>query len=103
MANGKARMRILRSRRIPIPRSLRADDLTSRIGQSRGRGDGPQFLPLRQQVLQVEAQAAHVEVAVGAYRPGFARAVPAELDTVAVVVAQVERLADTVVAGAVEL
>src|SRR5581483_4563023 len=57
---------------------------------------------LRRETLEIEPPGAHAQMPVGRHRPQLARAVPIELDTVLIVVAQIERLADPVVAGAVE-
>ena len=57
---------------------------------------------LRQQSHQIEPVGEHRKVAVGRARPFLARPVPIQFDAVLVGVAQVKRLADSVVAGAVQ-
>src|SRR5665213_288508 len=58
--------------------------------------------PLLQQILQIEAMREHRERSVRCPRPLFFRPVPIKLDAVLVGIAQVKRLADAVVAGAVK-
>ena len=55
-----------------------------------------------EQVLQIKPLRGHGERAVGVARPFLLRAVAVELDAVPVRIAQIERLADAVVAGPVE-
>ena len=58
---------------------------------------------LREQVVEVERQGDHVDaVAVGGALPLLARAVGVELDAEAVGIAEVQRLGDAVVGGALE-
>ena len=59
-------------------------------------------LPLLQQRLDIQPLREHRELAVRPERPLLLRPVPIELDAVVVGIAQIERLADAVVAGAVE-
>ena len=71
-----------------------------RLGGHRG---GRLVERLREQVLQVERQRDHVHaVPVAGALPALARPVGVELDPEAVGVAQVERLGDAVVGGALE-
>ena len=60
-------------------------------------------VPLPQQIVQIEPLGEHRERAVGGARPLLLRPVPIELDAVLVGIAQIQRLADAVIAGAVEL
>src|SRR5262245_17971205 len=64
--------------------------------------DPAEALALGGQALRIEWQSAHVEVTVPRQGPLLARAVPIELDAVLIDVAQIERLSDAVIAGAVE-
>src|SRR5436190_13649877 len=58
---------------------------------------------LGDQVVEVERSGTHLDsLAVGRARPLLPRAVPVELDPVAVGVGEVESLADAVVGGALE-
>ena len=59
--------------------------------------------PLPQQFLQIQPFREHRERSVRRARPFFLRPVAVELDTVLVGIAQIERLADAVIAGAVKL
>ena len=67
------------------------------------RGDSPGAGRLGQERLHVERPRHHRDLAVRVARPFLAWAVAVELDAVSVRVAQVERLADAVVGGTVEL
>ena len=58
--------------------------------------------PFLQQPFEIEPARVHLDAAVGRLRPFLARAVPIEFDAVFVGVAQIQRLADAVVGGAVE-
>ena len=60
-------------------------------------------LPLPQQILEIQPLREHRQRAVRRARPFFLRPVPIEFDAVLVGIAQIKRLADAVVAGAVEL
>src|SRR6478735_3723926 len=70
------------------------------------RWSGPFYersrLALPQQIFQIEPLCEHRQRAVRVARPLLAGPVPIQFDAVLVGVAQVERLADAVVAGAVE-
>ena len=59
--------------------------------------------PLPQQILQIQPLREHRERSVRRARPFLLRPVAIELDAVLVGIAQIKRLADAVVAGAVEL
>ena len=73
--------------------------MASRRSAGRGRRS---FGLLAQQVVEVERLGIHRQLAARLARPLLLRAVPGELEAVAVGVAQVERLGDAVVAGALE-
>lgn len=60
------------------------------------------MLPSRPEIGEVEAAGEHGEAALGIARPVSLRSVPIEFDPVHVGIAQVQRLAHTMVAGAVE-
>ena len=60
-------------------------------------------LPLPQQLLQIQPFREHRQRSIRRARPFFLRPVAVELDAVLVGIAQIQRLADAVVAGAVEL
>ena len=60
-------------------------------------------LPLPQQILEIQPLREHRQRAVRRARPLLLRPVPVQLDAVLVGIAQIKRLADAVVAGAVEL
>lgn len=71
-------------------------------GVRRDRGGGL-VERLREQVLEVERQGGHVQaVAVAGALPALARSVGVELDAEAVGVAEIQRLGDAVVGGALE-
>jgi len=57
---------------------------------------------LPQQIFQIEPLGEHRQRALRRARPLLFRPVPIELDAVLVRVAQIKRLADAVIAGAVE-
>jgi hypothetical protein len=57
---------------------------------------------LAQQVVEIEPLGEHRQRSVGVARPLFFRPVPIQFDAVLVGVAQIKRLADAVIAGAVE-
>ena len=63
----------------------------------------PRRLGLREEVREVEPLGHHRQATGGVARPFLLRAVPVELDAVAVGIGEVERVADAVVGGAVEL
>ena len=60
-------------------------------------------LPLPQQIVEIEPAREHRQRSVRRARPLLFGPVPIELDAVLVGIAQIERLADAVIAGAVEL
>ena len=71
-------------------------------GRTAKEGSGARAQAL-QQILKIEALRHHRERPVGGARPLLLRAVAIELDAVLVGVAEIERFADAVIAGAVEL
>src|ERR1017187_845211 len=71
------------------------------FGPSRNDGERSNS-PLLQQILQIEPPGEHRQRAVLLARPLLLRPVIIQLDAVLVGIAQVKRLADAVVAGAIE-
>src|SRR4051794_33320634 len=72
-------------------------------GRRAPRNDVKLSLPRAHQILDVELSREHRQGAVGIARPFLLRAIAIELDAVLVGIAQIQRLADAVIAGAVEL
>jgi hypothetical protein len=89
------------SRRQVRSTSARRGEVPSRVAQT--PGSGPELLRLGEERVEVQRTGDHRNATVGRARPLRLGAVAVELDPVLVRVAQVDRLADTVVRGTVDL
>jgi hypothetical protein len=60
-------------------------------------------LTLAEEIVEIEPTREHRKAAAGIARPFVSRSIPIKFDAVLVGIAQVQRLADAVVAGAIEV